>query len=577
METILSNARAPAMPADEPIKMDVSIEKLNKKAKMLLETRLDYEKRWREIRDTQLPFCGNFENTEDSTNKARRRDTKIYNGKAWESNQIFAGGVMSGLTPPSRQWFRLEFQSKALKDNAEAGKILDEYLEILQSVLSKSNFYNAVHSNYLELAFGQSALGIFPHPKYGVYFVAFPIGSYSLSIGADGVIDTFYHKCEMTAEQLKEKFGADNLPNDIQNAITGDNRQRKFKLNWLIEPNPNANGDKLGNRYMPYRSIYWVDGCNDKLLHQGGFHEFPVPIARYHVIGMEAYGMGPAWYCEGDVKQLQLMEKDDMLATELAVKPPIQAPASNATKDINLIPAGKNYVDADNSVRPIFQVNMDMNHIESKITLLEDRIKRAYNADLFLMLNSMENKNMTAEEVMRRQQEKLEQLGPVVQRMQFEFLSRIIERVYNILLRANILPMPEDEDLLDMLNNEEIKIEYISPLAQAQKMSGLVNIEQLLAFVGQTAQLDQSVLDKIDFPETIEWYAEKIGAPATIRRNREQFEQIQAAKQEAMQQQQQMEQAMQIAQSAAPVAQAAKNLTDAANDGNPALAEWMGM
>ena len=35
--------------------------------------------------------------------------------------------------------------------------------------------------------------------------------------------------------------------------------------------------------------------------------------------------------------------------------------------------------------------------------------------------------------------------------------------------------------------------------------------------------------------------------------------------------------AAQQAQQAAPLAQAAKNLTDAANDGNPALREWMGM
>ena len=71
---------------------------------------------------------------------------------------------------------------------------------------------------------------------------------------------------------------------------------------------------------------------------------------------------------------------------------------------------------------------------------LQDRIKRAYSADLFMMLERLEDKHMTAQEVLQRKQEQLQQLGPVVQRLQFEFLRKIIERVYNILDRAGVLP-----------------------------------------------------------------------------------------------------------------------------------------
>ena len=74
------------------------------------------------------------------------------------------------------------------------------------------------------------------------------------------------------------------------------------------------------------------------------------------------------------------------------------------------------------------------------------------------------------------QQEKLQQLGPVVERLQDEFLSPIIERTYNILERMGAFP-PIPDDVAERLSAEEVKIEYISPLAQAQKMSGLVNIE----------------------------------------------------------------------------------------------------
>ena len=177
---------------------------------------------------------------------------------------------------------------------------------------------------------------------------------------------------------------------------------------------------------------------------------------------------------------------------------------------------------------------------------------------------------------MQRKQEQLQQLGPVVQRLQFEFLRKIIERVYNILDRAGILPAPEDPELAVALSQEEVTIEYISPLAQAQKMAGMTNIEQAIAFTGQLAQFDQSVLDKINWAKTIDSYFEMVGAPAGIKRTEDEFEAIQQQKAQAMAEEKQQAQMAQAVQMAAPAAQAAKNITEAANDGNPALREWLG-
>jgi hypothetical protein len=194
-----------------------------------------------------------------------------------------------------------------------------------------------------------------------------------------------------------------------------------------------------------------------------------------------------------------------------------------------------------------------------------------------MMLDELAEKQMTAREVLERNQEKMAILGPVVQRMQFEFLGRIIERVYNILDRAHAFPEPADPELAQMLAAQEIKIEYISPLAQAQKMSGLVNIEQAVAFAGQLAQFDQTVLKKVNFPEAINQYFALVGAPAAIKRTDEEYQGAVQQEQEMMAQMQQEQNAMNLVQAAVPATQAAKNMTDAANDGNPVLADIMGM
>lgn len=548
------------------------------KVKAIIDKREPYMNRWKEIRKYQLPYIGQFDGEDNETNSANRKDTHIYNGVAWEANQIFAAGIMSGLTPPNRKWFRLAFDRPELMDNTDMGNILDQRMDIINAVLERSNFYTAIHSCYLELAFGQSPLGIFPDTQNGVHFVSYPIGSYGMETGPDGTIEFFCHKYKMSARQLVDKFGEENVPFNIRQELEGGGAGMKatHTVVWYVEPNRNKQ-NRLGEDFA-YNSVYYVEGSEDnEFLYVGGFYEFPAPVARYLITGTESYGKGPGWFAEGDSKSLQLMEKDRLVAIELGVKPPVQAPPDAAMKGINMIPGGKTFRMGGDKIEPLFNVGTNLEHLESAIAEQTDRIKRVYNANLFMMLDQLNDKTMTAREVMERNQEKMAILGPVVQRMQFEFLGRIIERVYNILDRAHIFPEPADQDMAMALANEEIKIEYISPLAQAQKMSGLVNIEQAVQFAGVLAQFDQSVLNKVNWPETLNKYFDLVGAPSAIKRTDDEYKQIVEQQQKAMAQQAAEAQAMQMVQAAAPAAQAAKVATEAANDGNPVLANLLGM
>ena len=135
-------------------------------------------------------------------------------------------------------------------------------------------------------------------------------------------------------------------------------------------------------------------------------------------------------YAEGDAKMLQMMKKDLLTTAELMVKPPMKGPADvGMNGGVNLIPGGYTHVNnmtGSNAIEPLFQVPTNPQWLAQEIMKTEESIKRIYSADLFLMLDAIENKQMTAREVMERQQEKLQQLGPVVERMQDEFLSQLL-------------------------------------------------------------------------------------------------------------------------------------------------------
>ena len=580
-ETILARAPTAAMQASD-VKVSVYPDKKQcvNKAKGMLRDRLMWETRWKRIRDLQLPYIGEFEDTQDSTNPARRRDDKMLQGVAWQSAQVFSAGIMSGLTPPSRQWFKFAFSNPELNKDVGATKVLDQRQEIMQAVLAGSNFYNSVHSCYLELPFGQAPLAIFPDSKTGVRFQPLTIGTYALEVGGDGTVQRLLRKYRLTLEQIVESFGQDALPWRYK-AQFDNNRfdNKKYTVYWLVEPNRDREPGKIGRLNMPYRSMYWMKGSNEnEWLYVGGFEEFPVPVARYIVTGMDAYGKGPGWFAEGDVNALQVMKKDQLLGIEMGVKPPV-----TVTHDVmnyggvNMYPGGMTKMsDSNSAVRPLFQVGLDIDHVSAEITLTKDDIKRAYAADLFLMLDNIDNGQMTAREIIERQQEKLQQLGPVVQRLQDEFLNRILERVYNILDRSGIFP-PIPDDVLELLSGQDMRIDYVSPLAQAQKISGLVNIEQAVSFTLQIAQAWPDAVKVIDPLATVEKYMELLGAPAAMRRSEEEVQQMIQAEQEAMQQAKQEQQAMQMAQALPDITQAARNATEAANDGNPALADWLGM
>lgn len=566
MDTLL-NVRSPTRGTTMDVREDLeSVRRAKGRFKALYNRRSPFVEKWKEIRDYEQPHYGDFDDEDNS--QPTDHTQYIFNGLAEECSRTFAAGMLSGLTPPSRQWFKLGLVGSG---DTPLRRVVDVRQQIMENVYARSNFYNAVHQGYGDLPFGQSPLGIFS--AHGtVEFVQYPIGSYAMEVNAMGIVNVFARKSQMNAAQIAEQFGEDHCPQIVKTALrNGSTYDKNFTVCWMVEPNPKQIRDQLGTKKMPFRSMYWVEGTADsEVLAVTGFEECPIACARYQVKGNCPYGFGAGWYALPDSKMLQKMQFDLLMAEELTVKPPMQASAATAQR-VNLVPAGVTVIEQQDYVKPLFQVQMDMNSISQEMQNVQQRIKSAYASDLFSMLSSMESKDMTASEVIARQQETLSLLGPITERLHHEFLNVIMDRVYNILQRTGVFP-PIPPDM--MSNGEELKVEYISPLAQAQKMSALTGITQAVSFLGQMAQFNPGLIDKMDLEKTIEDYNDRLGIPASLTRSSDEYNQIQQDKAKAQAEQAQQQAAV---QQAAPLAQAAKNLTEAANAGNPALQEWMGM
>jgi len=114
-----------------------------------------------------------------------------------------------------------------------------------------------------------------------------------------------------------------------------------------------------------------------------------------------------------------------------------------------------------------------------------------------------------------------------------ELLDPIIYRTFGILFRKGMLPPPPDA-----IQDSNMLVEYVSPLAKAQRISEITSLSQGLQIVGGVAQFKPEALDKLNADEIVDEVWDIYGINPTLILDDEQVAGIreQRAKQQQMQQ-----------------------------------------
>jgi hypothetical protein len=315
---------------------------------------------------------------------------------------------------------------------------------------------------------------------------------------------------------LVEQFGMNNVSQTVRDLHTRGAYDQWLDVVHMVQPRRQRDTTKADGRNMRFASIYMEPGKDnsDKFLSESGFEQFPVLAPRWVVTGNDVYGTSPGMECLGDVKQLQHQQLRKGQAIDYQVNPPLQVPTKYKEAARNRLPGGIMYVDSQGSsqaIRSAFDVNLNLQHLMGDIQDVRERIRSAYYADLFMMLANDTRSGITATEVAERHEEKLLMLGPVLERLHNELLSPKIDMAFNYADRAGILPPPPPE-----LEGMELKVEFISVLAQAQRAVASQGVDRLLGTVGQLAALKPDVLDKVDFDQVVDDYGDMYGVNPKI-------------------------------------------------------------
>ena len=500
-----------------------------------------WESNWQELTNLVLPNEADF-NTEQS--RGGKRTTHVYDSTGIHANEMLAAGLHGMLTNPASNWFslRIKDDQSNLADSSEAKQWLEDTTNVILSEIAAPSvaFSSHIHEYYLSLcSIGTACMFIGdPVNREGVSFRAIHIEEIFIAENADGIIDTVFRSFEMTVRQIVQKWGEKSLSPRIAKMYEKKDYDRQVQLLHCVYPREDMDKGKKAATMLPVASVY-IDEKDKHVLAEGGFDEMPYMVSRWSKAVGEVFGRSPAMTALPDIKMLQEIMKTTIKAAQKVVDPPLLVPDDGVLGPVRTIPGGLNYYRASSGARiePL-QTGANIGLSYDMMNDLRERIRTMFFLD---QLQFQGAPRMTATEVVERTERTLRLLGPTLGRLQSEFLGPMIERIYGVLSRSGRLPEPPES-----IAEQELKIEYVSPLARAQRQSETQGIMRTLEFIGPIAGMDPQAAQVVKGADTVRHIAELNGVPPMLLKSDEELLAEAKAQQEAQAAQQQMMQGAQV-------------------------------
>ena len=518
----------------------------------LVTQRQTWESHWQEVADYMMPRKADVTK---QRSKGDKRSELIFDSSPLHAVELLSASLHGMLTNPSTPWFSLRFKNVDTGDADEANEWLQDTTEKMYEAFNRSNFQQEIFELYHDLiTFGTASMFIEEDADDIVRFSTRHIGEIYISENNKGRIDTVFRKFKISARAAIQQFGEKNVSNALRGTAMKDPYEEVTILH-VVYPRENYDPKKKDAKNMPFASCY-IELDNKHEISQSGFNEFPYVVPRYLKASFEIYGRSPAMTALPDVKMLNEMSKTTIKAAQKQVDPPLLVPDDGFILPVRTVPGGLNFYRAGTRDR-IEPLNIGANN-PLGLNMEEQRrnaIRDTFYVNQLMMQNGPQ---MTATEVVQRNEEKMRLLGPVLGRLQSELLRPLIDRTFAILLRKKIFrPAPQ------FLAGQDIQIEYVSPLAKAQRSSELQSVMRAIEIFGSLSKISP-VFDHIDIDALVTYLADIVGVPAKVLNSKAQVNAIRQQKQQQQDQQMQMQQMQQIAQAGGAVAPLAKALPEEA-------------
>jgi Bacteriophage head to tail connecting protein len=542
---------------------------LEKRLGVLRTWRYSWWAYWNRLAEYFLPRRHKWVVTANTLSRGSPINDRIIDSTGTLAMQTCASGMWTGLTSPSRPWFKLDKGLPWVELDADGKEWLEDTEQRVYTVLGQSNFYTTMAQAFQDVVvFGTAPVIIYEDFYDGIRCYLPCAGEYFLAVGSRLSNDTLYREFTFTVEQIVGFATLEKCPPEIQKHWTDGSLDLEYVVAHAIEPNFKI--AKKGARtatvsvvpgIFPYREVYWLKGIKTaEPLSRRGFRIKPFMSARWSTVSNDPYGRSPCMDALGDDKQLQLETVRKAEFIEKGVRPPMGANPELKNEPNSILPGHTTYMSTDGGKKgfwPLFEINPAwLTGITADIKEVQARIQRCLFVDLFMAISRMEGVQPRNElELTKRDLERLQELGPFIELFETEFAGPAIMRVLEIMENRKMLKAKPQS-----LRGVPLKINYMSIMKLAQRSAESVAMKDVFATMGELSSAAKAaeVPDPIrvfDLDKAARKYADITNFPAECLFTEGEVQQHDQARQQGSQQ-------AQAPQAAMAAVTAAKTLSD---------------
>ncbi|AOA57565.1 portal protein [Acinetobacter larvae] len=524
----------------------MNTDQLCSRLSQLKSLRAQHENHWRECYQYGAPerqqvFSGGptFSGKERETQRA-----DLFDSTASEAVQLLVASIMSGVTPANALWFKAVPDGLDSTDMTDGERWLEDVCNFMWRNIHAANFDSEAPETVTDVTvagWGVLYIDIDREAGGGYVFESWAPGSCFIgSTRSDGLIDTIYREHTMTAEAMVNTYGANNChPSIVNRAEKSPNDA--ISLLHVICPRKSKGAGQI-NKDMPFAS-YHIDIQNKHTVKESGYHEFPCAVPRMRRIPNSLYGNGQMSMALPDAKSANRLMRRTLESADLSLGG-MWIAEDDGVLNPHTVSIGPRKVIVANSVDSMKRLDdgTTFQVAEYLLTGLQGSIRKKLMAD---QLPPIGTQQMTATEINTRIEIIRQQLGPVYGRFQAEYLIPILDRCFGLAFRSGVLGAPPEE-----LQGRNLSFKFMSPMARAQRIDEVIATEQFIESIAGAAQIDQTVLDNVNFDAVAQVTGKGRGVPASILRSANEVQELRKERAEAQQRQQEEQQQQQMQQMA---------------------------
>jgi hypothetical protein len=500
-----------------------------KRYQKLKSARTVYDQLYQEVADYFLPFKADFNRL---YSPGEKRNRELYTQLPQHAVDITSSSLIGLIANPASRWFYLEMLDEKLNRDSvvadwceNAGQTLINYV-----THPSAQFYSSLKSALEDaLVFGTPSMYVNEHNESKIVFGSKTVHSFCIAENSDGVVDTVFNETEMTARQIMQEVENSGWTShkDLEK-LAMDKPDETLDVIHAILPRKESKEGTENPKNMPIAG-YYVDKKHKKILHETGYQEFPQPVARWRKTVNEVYGRSQAMIALADTQTLNVAMRMFMLAVEKQVQPNIFLPNDSSPSNVDLTAGGVTYYDATKG-RPEFHAGTgDLGTVFTFMQDLENRINSTMYVD---QLQLVGNADMTATEVLQRQNEKARLLAPALGRFQSELLTPLLSRALRIGIREGWIEFPVE--VAKKIGSVDFNIAYTTPITRAQRDQDMNNIMMALEAIGGVAGIDPGVMKLVDTSKVVDEIMDIRGVTGFMKRDEIEVEEMEKAEAEAL-------------------------------------------